>query len=95
MNYYTTLTEKGQITLPAAFRRKLKLQPGKKLSVSLGRDGNITIQSPPSIEEVRLKNSELLLTCGFTPEKLEEMAESYQNGDGMAAFVQEKYGARH
>ena len=92
MNYYTTLTSKGQITVPAVIRRKLGLEPGKKLSITLGSDQTITVQSSPTLEQVQRKNRELLLARGFTPAKLRAMAEDYQNGDGITAFVQDKYG---
>lgn len=92
MHYYTTMTEKGQITLPAAIRRKLKLEPGKKLSVTLGSDQHIIVESPPSLEEMQRKNREYLLSHGFTEKKLKEMAENFHNGDGWAAYVREKYG---
>lgn len=35
----TTLSSKGQLVLPAAARRKLKLSPGEKLSVEVREDG--------------------------------------------------------
>lgn len=35
MNYTSTITSKGTITLPAAFRAKLSLQEGDKVELSL------------------------------------------------------------
>ncbi|HVU25459.1 MAG TPA: AbrB/MazE/SpoVT family DNA-binding domain-containing protein [Opitutus sp.] len=35
----TTLSSKGQLVLPAAARRKLRLSPGERLSVELRDDG--------------------------------------------------------
>lgn len=93
MHYQTTITEKGQITLPAAIRRQLKLTPGKKLSVSLdSKKQHIIIDSPPDMQEIQRKNREMLLARGFTPERLESMAYNYNNGDGWTAHVREKYG---
>lgn len=35
MTYTTTLTSKGQMTLPIAFRRKLKLKAGERVLVKM------------------------------------------------------------
>jgi len=40
----TTLTSKGQLTLPKNVRDRLKLQSGDKLEVYLQEDGSILLQ---------------------------------------------------
>ncbi len=47
----TTLTAKGQVTLPAAARRQLGLRPGTKLEVLVTEDGRLEII--PLSESVR------------------------------------------
>jgi len=37
MNGYTTITQKGQITLPARLRKELGLKPYKKVRVEKGK----------------------------------------------------------
>ena len=45
---HSTITSKGQITLPASWRRKLGLEPG--LRVSLRQvDGGIVVEAPPDL----------------------------------------------
>lgn len=38
-----TLTSKGQITVPSAIRKQLKLQPGDRLDFVLREDGHIEL----------------------------------------------------
>lgn len=55
MTYYsTTITSKGQITLPAAFREKLGLVSGKKVTVELKGD-KLVINAPVDIDALRAK----------------------------------------
>jgi AbrB family looped-hinge helix DNA binding protein len=56
-----TLTSKGQVTLPVAIRRKLKLEPGAELKFST--DGDAI-----RIEPVRRVTLDGLL-AGFDPER--------------------------
>lgn len=50
----TTLTSKGQLTLPASVRRKLKLRPGDKLDCVVRDDGRIEmIPMQRSIRDLR------------------------------------------
>ncbi len=43
MQYTTTTTSKGQITIPKDFRDALNIEPGQKVSVSLEEKGNASI----------------------------------------------------
>lgn len=50
MIYSTTITKKGQITIPKEIREILKLKEGKKLEVELERKkGEIKIKPVPDI----------------------------------------------
>lgn len=63
MTYSTTITSKGQITLPADLRAKLKLLPGRKVNVRL--DGKrLVIDAPSDINDVRARNQLLLQMFG-------------------------------
>lgn len=48
----TTLTSKGQITLPKAIRDRLALKQGDRFQVAVGRDGSLTLEreQPAPIE---------------------------------------------
>lgn len=91
MSYFTTITSKGQITLPAEVRRKLHISAGQRLKISL-RDNEVVVEPPEDLMVVREQTQAYLKSKGFTSKKLRQMAEDYQNGDGMTAYVKEKYG---
>jgi antitoxin PrlF len=40
----TTLTVKGQVTIPAEIRERMDLQPGDKLRFSLTESGKLTVE---------------------------------------------------
>lgn len=50
MSYQSTITRKGQITIPKEFREFLKLEEGKKLDIELEKEKReIRIKSVPDI----------------------------------------------
>ena len=93
MTYYSTVTSKGQITLPAKVRKDMNLMAGQKVSITLGDQGQVNISIPASLDEVRAKLQANLKEQGFTPARLRKMAEEYKSGDGLTTHVKEKYGA--
>ncbi len=48
-----TLTSKGQVTIPKAFRDKIGLLPGKQASIQLLDDRTIAIRTPLSAKKLR------------------------------------------
>ena len=52
MTYSTTLTSKGQMTVPAAFRKKLGLKPGEQVLVEM-RGDEVIIQKNNWLEKLR------------------------------------------
>lgn len=48
--YTSTITEKGQATIPAPIRAKLKLKPGQTILFE-AKDENIIVKNPNSIIE--------------------------------------------
>ena len=84
--YTTTLTTQGTITLPVELRRKYDLQPGAVLTIE---DADaFVIHKVPTITEVRARNKK------FVTAKTKAAARSYRQGDGVRAYVTEKYGKR-
>lgn len=72
MTYSTTITSKGQITLPAAFRHKMKLRPGQRITIDV--KGNVaTFRAPTDIEVLREKTAEFLKKKGIKPLSDEEL----------------------
>ncbi len=81
----TKVTTQGTISLPIALRRKFGVKPGDTLNVT-ERQGEIVITKTPDLDVLHemakpyLKNYDL---------------KNYQNGDGIADYVMEKYGKKN
>ncbi|MDR0958909.1 MAG: AbrB/MazE/SpoVT family DNA-binding domain-containing protein [Propionibacteriaceae bacterium] len=81
---YSTISTKGQITLPAEIRRELGLKPGQKVGMSV-KDGSVVIAPPVTLDDVRSRlraAAEASGTWGTQP----------RAGEGWAAHVREHYG---
>jgi AbrB family looped-hinge helix DNA binding protein len=83
---YTTVTEKGQITIPSEMRRALKLTPGKKLAVTL-EGSRIFISKQADVEDVRKLLKKEMAAKGTEKIKV-------KSGDGWAEQAKEKYGGK-
>jgi AbrB family looped-hinge helix DNA binding protein len=88
MTSYTTITEKGQITLPVEIRKFLNLTPGKKLKITI-EDDHISITKPIDIKEVRQ-----ILKAEMIRSGTEDHSAKPQSGDGWTSHVKEKYGRK-
>lgn len=80
---YTTITSKGQITLPASARRALGLRPGQKVAVQVEGD-RLVIEGSDDIDTVRRllrAEAEEQGTWGTVP----------HSGDGWAAHVRDRH----
>jgi AbrB family looped-hinge helix DNA binding protein len=87
MQYTSTITSKGTITLPADIRAKLNLKQGERVSISED-SGQITIKPSLSWEELHKMNQAILKRNGNWPTK------AYKSGDGFRAHVEKKYGKK-
>ncbi|MDR1187421.1 MAG: AbrB/MazE/SpoVT family DNA-binding domain-containing protein [Bifidobacteriaceae bacterium] len=79
---YTTVTSKGQVTIPAEMRRGLGIEPGQKLQVSTDA-GRVVIEPTTGIEQLRGRlraEAEVNGTWG----------KPYHQGDGFAQMAQER-----
>lgn len=94
MMYYSTITSKGQMTLPADIREKLHIKPGQRVAIRLNDRGEAVIEPTLSLQELRSKTYASLKERGITEAQVREMALGYEAGDGLAAAVEEKYGQR-
>ena len=92
MNKYTTVTAKGQITLPASLRKQLRITEGTKVRVSRGPGNQIIIDAPPTVDVVRERFASELAVNGFSADELRAMAHGYQNGEGLQARARGRYG---
>ncbi|MFZ1249165.1 MAG: AbrB/MazE/SpoVT family DNA-binding domain-containing protein [Candidatus Saccharimonadales bacterium] len=78
----STITSKGQITLPAAFRAAMKLTPGKQVEMNM-HGNTLTIVAPMSIEALRASNKEYMRQHGIkmpTKEQIDAVkTDEYRN----------------
>lgn len=72
----TTITSKGQVTLPAAARRQLGLKPGAKLEVLVTEDGRL--EMIPLSESVQALKG--MVPKPVKPLSLEDMARAIAEG---------------
>ncbi len=70
----TTLTSKGQITLPKAIRDKLDLQTGDKVEFFVDDEGNITLM-PVTASITKLKG---MVPKPATPVSLDKMQKAIE-----------------
>ena len=53
MGYFTTVTSKGQVTLPAKLRKALGIQPGDRIELTLEGDEARLRRTTRSFEDLR------------------------------------------
>ena len=78
--FQTKITSQGTISIPAVLRRKYDLRPGELVTIE--DNGKITITKNTDFTSLRKMNAPYLVN----------KPASYKNGDGLAAYVLEKYG---
>jgi len=87
MTYSTTLTSKGQMTVPAAFRKKLGLKPGEQVLVEM-RGNEVIIQKNNWLENLRRVQEENRLYMkkrGIKPLTNEELDNAINSAAEQAA----------
>lgn len=67
MTYFTTVTSKGQVTLPAPLRKKLNIKSGQRVEVSLDNHNQAVIKSIVDVEAVREANRVFAQNKGIKP----------------------------
>ena len=67
--YRSSVSPKGQITLPVAWREKLGIKPGDQVSIRLGEEGMIVSRAPTFLDFF------MSVPALKTPMTLEEMTE--------------------
>ncbi|WP_026734642.1 AbrB/MazE/SpoVT family DNA-binding domain-containing protein [Fischerella sp. PCC 9605] len=77
--YITTITSKGQTTIPKEIREKLNLRPGDRISFIVEADGRVYIQ-PLNVHVEEL--SGILHQPGREPVSIEEMNAAIEQSGG-------------
>lgn len=80
--FQTKITSQGTISIPAALRKKYNFKVGE--TVTITDNGQISIVKNTDFATLRAKNAKYIKNA----------PDSYQNGDGFAAHVLEKYGKK-
>ena len=81
MTYSTIITSKGQITLPAAFRRALGIRTGNRIEVTR-RGDTIIMKAPVDFLEIRAANQAYLRKITLSKQtieaqKIDELRQKY------------------
>ncbi len=77
--FQTKITSQGTISIPAALRKKYNLQPGE--TVTITDNGQIGIVKNMDFATLRAQNAKYIKREPFI----------HKGGDGMTAYVFEKY----
>jgi AbrB family looped-hinge helix DNA binding protein len=72
----STITSKGQITVPKAVRERLALQPGDRLSFIIHDDGTVTVEA----ETVDLTSLRGVVKSGGRHVSVEQMDDAIKHG---------------
>ncbi len=80
----TTITSKGQVTIPKRIRDSLKLEPGAKVTFDVNKDGEIVLRKDGPPEERRLDRFDRALGAaeiktGCTTDEYMEMIRGYSD----------------
>jgi len=70
----STITSKGQITLPVEVRRALGLRPGDRVSFRTARDGSVVVE-PETVDLMSLKGSVKSKVRGVSVEQMQHALE--------------------
>jgi len=70
----STITSKGQITLPVEVRRALGLRPGDRVSFRTARDGSVVVE-PETVDLMSLKGSVKSNVRGVSVEQMQRAIE--------------------
>jgi antitoxin PrlF len=73
---YSTVTSKGQITVPKAVRERLALQPGDRLSFVIHDDGTVTVEA----ETVNLASLKGIVKSAGRHVSVEQMDDAIKRG---------------
>lgn len=69
--FVVTVTSKGQVTLPAEYRRQAKIEEGSKLAISVEEDGTARIVRKLTLDEIAGCLSRKYPGLSFTQEDIE------------------------
>ncbi len=82
---FTSVTRKGQITLPAAIRRSLGIKEGDKVAVSLvtgskGEEPKVMLKAVRSVAEMTFGAVTAAVTARKQPEDIKALRQAFEEG---------------
>lgn len=77
----STLTERGQVSLPAALRRALKLRPGQKLRFEVVSDHEFRVFTPTEAPAGPLAMLGYARTFRAAPRRTEDWLNEWREGE--------------
>ena len=92
MTYSTTLTSKGQMTLPVAFRKKLGLKPGERVLVEMRGNEVIILKNNwlENLQKIQKENQSYLKKRGIKSLTDEELDKAIDDAAEKAAIERYK-----
>ncbi len=76
----TTMSAKGQLTIPSHIRERLALRPGDRFSCQITDGSAIIIKKLDPVEVAHMTIGEEFRRSGITPEQLEQLLEEVREG---------------
>ena len=95
MTYSTTMTSKGQVTVPADIRRKLGLKPGESVRFKLVQNNRVVIEKndwKQRLDELHKKTAEHLKKHNIKPLSDEELDSAINHAAEQAAIARYQRG---
>lgn len=76
MTYYSTVTSKGTITLPAEMRKKLHAKPGVKLAIEYVNN-QVVVRPAVDLDALRAKARECMRKQGIAPVTDDQITDAF------------------
>lgn len=84
--YYSSVTSKGTVTLPAEARKRLGIEPGMRVVFEENAQG-LVVRRVPTIEELRSENQAYMKRNNIKPLSDEELAAAVETARAESAVA--------
>lgn len=82
--HYARVTSKGQITIPAAIRERLEINPGSTILFTVMTDGSIRVNHPA--QDIEAVLGSVAFPPGMTIERLTELADKIGTAEAVYRY---------
>lgn len=80
--HYAKVTSKGQVTIPAALRRRLEIEEGSTVLFLVKTDGEVQLTHPA--QDIKAVIGSVKFPPGFTIERVNELADAIGTAEAVA-----------